>query len=224
MLETLARSSSAPHREVQRARALLMAANGAANDRIAAELAVSATSVRSWRQRFTDDGLKRFGRVRPGRGAKPSIPPEMVEAIVAATLQTTPPGQTHWSCRTMAAEFGVSPATVQRIWHARGLKPHLVETFKLSNDPAFEEKLTDVVGLYLDPPEKAVVLCNGREEPGAGTGPDPAVAADEKGPRRHHILLPIAVPVRATKRAGGEREPRAGPTRGRRAVVPMGIT
>jgi len=159
MLESLARSSSAPHREVLRARALLLAGDGVANDRIAAELGVSATSVRSWRQRFTDDGLKRFGRVRPGRGAKPSIPPEVVEAIVEATLHTTPPGQTHWSCRTMAAEFGVSAATVQRIWHARGLKPHLVETFKLSNDPAFEEKLADVVGLYLDPPERAVVLC-----------------------------------------------------------------
>ena len=154
-----ARSSSAPHREVLRARALLLAGDGVANDRIAAGLGVSATSVRSWRQRFTDDGLKRFGRVRPGRGAKPSIPPEVVEAIVEATLHTTPPGQTHWSCRTMAAEFGVSAATVQRIWHARGLKPHLVETFKLSNDPAFEEKLADVVGLYLDPPERAVVLC-----------------------------------------------------------------
>jgi transposase len=159
MLESLARSSSAPHREVLRARALLLAGDGVANDRIAAELGVSATSVRSWRRRFTDDGLKRFGRVRPGRGAKPSIAPEVVEAIVEATLHTTPPGQTHWSCRTMAAEFGVSAATVQRIWHARGLKPHLVETFKLSNDPAFEEKLADVVGLYLDPPERAVVLC-----------------------------------------------------------------
>ncbi len=108
---------------------------GSANDRIAAELGVSATSVRSWRRRFTDDGLKRFGRVRPGRGAEPSIRPEVVEAIVEATLHTTPPGQTHWSCRIMAAEFGVCAATVQRIWHARGLKPHLVETFKLSSDP-----------------------------------------------------------------------------------------
>jgi len=159
VLETLSRSSSAPHREVLRARALLLAADGVANDRIAAEVGVSATSVRSWQRRFTDDGLTRFGRVRPGRGAKPSIPPEMVEAIVQATLHATPAGQTQWSCRTMAAGFGVSAATVQRIWHARGLKPHLVETFKLSNDPAFEEKLTDVVGLYLDPPEQAVVLC-----------------------------------------------------------------
>jgi hypothetical protein len=81
----------------------------------------------------------------------------------------------------MAAEFGVSLATVQRIWHARGLKPHLVETFRLSNDPAFEEKLADVVGLYLNPPENSVVLC--MEKSGAGAGPDPTVAADEEGPR-----------------------------------------
>lgn len=160
----MAKSSAAPHREVLRARALLMAAEGVANDRIAAELGVSATSVRSWRRRFSEDGMARFGRVRPGRGPKPSIPAETVEAIAAAALHTTPPGQKHWSCRTMAAEFGVSPATVQRIWHARGLKPHLVETFKLSNDPAFEEKLADAwacacVGLCLSPPENVVVLC-----------------------------------------------------------------
>jgi len=97
--------------------------------------------------------------VRPGRGRKPSISAEQVAQIVRATLEDTPPGQTHWSCRTMAAAQGVSPATVQRIWSARGLKPHLVKTFKLSNDKRFEDKLVDVVGLYLNPPEQAVVLC-----------------------------------------------------------------
>ena len=83
------------------------------------------------------------------------------------TLRETPPGETHWSCRTMAARAGVSPATVQRIWSARGLQPHRVETFKLSNDPRFEEKLVDVVGLYLNPPERAVVLVHGRGDPNA---------------------------------------------------------
>jgi len=82
-----------------------------------------------------------------------------VEEIVRLTLHETPAGETHWSCRTMAARAGVSPATVQRIWSARGLQPHRVETFKLSNDPQFEEKLVDVVGLYLNPPENAIVLC-----------------------------------------------------------------
>jgi hypothetical protein len=94
-----------------------------------------------------------------GRGRKPSIPAGTVEAIVAATLHGTPPGGTHWSCRSMAQAQGVSPATVQRIWSARGLQPHRVETFKLSNDKRFEQKLIDVVGLYLNRPDKAVVLC-----------------------------------------------------------------
>ena len=97
--------------------------------------------------------------MRPGRGRKPSIPAAKVEEIVRLTLHETPAGETHWSCRSMAARAGVSAATVQRIWSARGLAPHRVETFKLSNDPRFEEKLVDVVGLYLNPPENAIVLC-----------------------------------------------------------------
>ena len=105
------------------------------------------------------EGLTGLGGVRPGRGRKPSIPDEKVAEIVHATLHEKPPGETHWSCRSMAKATGVSPATVQRIWSARGLKPHRVETFKLSRDPLFEEKLVDVVALYLNPPEKAIVLC-----------------------------------------------------------------
>jgi len=97
--------------------------------------------------------------VKEGRGRKRSISAAKVKEIVVATTQTTPPGETHWSCRSMAKATGISPATVQRVWSARGLKPHLVRTFKLSNDPKFEEKLVDVVGLYLNPPDKAVVLC-----------------------------------------------------------------
>ena len=103
--------------------------------------------------------MKKFGKVKSGRGRKPTIPDEKVSAIVAATLHDKPAGETHWSCRSMAKAQGVSPATVQRVWAARGLKPHLVKTFKLSNDKRFEEKLVDVVGLYLDPPDQAVVLC-----------------------------------------------------------------
>jgi len=138
---------------------LLRAAEGMANTAIAAELDVSPTSVIAWRERIAQEGLAKFGEVRKGRGRKPSIPMAKVEAIVEATLHDTPPGETHWSCRTMARAQGVSSTTVQRIWSARGLKPHLVKTFKLSNDPHFEEKLIDVVGLYLNPPDKAVLLC-----------------------------------------------------------------
>jgi transposase len=159
VLEKLIRSRTAPHRDVQRARALLMAWDGFANTRIASEVGVSPTTVVNWRERFGESGLKDFSSVRPGRGRKPSITAAKVEEIVRLTLHETPPAETHWSCRTMAARAGVSPATVQRIWSARGLQPHRVHAFKLSGDPRFEEQLVDVVGLYLNPPEQAVVLC-----------------------------------------------------------------
>jgi transposase len=159
LLERLSRSQTASHREVQRAQVLLMAAEGLASERIAAVVGVSPATVRSWRARFTEDGLAHLGQVRPGRGRKPVIPQSKIDEIVDLTRNSRPVGQTHWSVRTMAAKVGVSPAQVQRIWAARGLRPHLVDSFKLSNDPRFEEKLIDVVGLYLNPPEKAIVLC-----------------------------------------------------------------
>jgi len=159
ILQKLARSRTAPHREVTRASALLLAADGVATTAIAARLGVSPASVTGWRQRLASEGLARFAKVAGGRGRKPSVSAEKVEAIVHATLHDKPPGETHWSCRSMARAQGVSPATVQRIWSARGLQPHRAETFKLSNDKRFEEKLTDVAGLYLNPPDQAVVLC-----------------------------------------------------------------
>ena len=152
-------SATAPHRVVTRAKALLMAGDGAPNSRIATTLGVSRPTVLKWRAQFLFDGLDSVGTVRAGRGRKPQITPHQVQAIVQATLHETPPGATHWSCRSMAEAAGVSRSTVQRIWDAHGLQPHRVETFKLSTDPAFTEKLTDVVGLYLNPPERAVVLC-----------------------------------------------------------------
>lgn len=159
ILENLSRSRTAPHREVQRAKVLLLAGQGLANGAVAGQVGVSPSTVRAWRDRFVERGLVRFGEVADGRGRKPSISEEKIAEIVKATQETTPEGQTHWSCRTMAEAQGVSPATVQRIWSSRGLKPHLVKTFKLSTDPKFEEKLIDVVGLYLNPPDNAVVLC-----------------------------------------------------------------
>ena len=145
---------------MQRAQVLLAAAAGEANVRIARRVGVTVVTVRAWRARFEEAGLADVGVVRAGRGRRPSISTEKVEAIVHATLHEKPPGgETHWSCRTMAKAQGVSPATVQRIWSARNIKPHRVKTFKLSNDKRFEEKLVDVVGLYHDPPENAIVLC-----------------------------------------------------------------
>ncbi len=158
-MEALSKSQVAAHREVQRAQVLLMAADGFANEWIARVVGVNPGTVRAWRARFAEDGLKKFGSVRSGRGRKPVIPESKIREIVELTQNSKPGGQTHWSVRTMAARAGVSPAQVQRIWAARGLKPHLVETFKLSTDPHFDEKLIDVCGLYLDPPENAIVLC-----------------------------------------------------------------
>ena len=159
LLESVARSQSGAHREVIRAKALLMAADGVANTAIAQALSVSPASVANWRARFAEEGLAKLGQVRKGRGRKPTIPQDKIDEIVDLTQNYRPAGQTHWSCRTMAEAVGVSKDTVQRVWSARGLKPHRVETFKLSNDPRFDEKLVDVVGLYLNPPDKAIVLC-----------------------------------------------------------------
>src|SRR3954451_4424974 len=159
VLEALSVSRTAAHREVQRARVLLLAADGVANTQIASRVGVTAMTVRSWRTRFTEQGLTKFAKVAAGRGRKPRISQEVIDQIVDLTQNSTPEGETHWSTRTMAKRVGVSKDTVQRVWSARGLKPHLVETFKLSNDPRFEEKLIDVVGLYLNPPEQAIVLC-----------------------------------------------------------------
>src|ERR1700741_5035036 len=159
VLESLARSQSAAHREVVRAKALLMAAYGAANATIAAAGSVSPATVANWRTRFAGDGLVKFGQVREGRGRKPSIPDATLERIVTLTEEVRPQGETHWSTRTMAGVAGVSKTPVHRVWQELGLKPHQVDTFKVSNDPKFEEKLVDVVGLYLNPPENAIVLC-----------------------------------------------------------------
>jgi transposase/transposase-like protein len=159
VLETLAGSQAAAHRVVQRAQVLLLAADGVSNSEISEVVGVSRPTVLVWRGQFEKDGLIGFGEVAKGRGRKPSISEEKVAEIVDLTLHSKPEGETHWSCRSMATRAGVSSASVQRIWAARGLKPHLVKSFKFSNDHHFEEKLIDVVGLYLNPPDQAVVLC-----------------------------------------------------------------
>ena len=166
-LVVLVRSQTAPHRQVQRAEVLLLAADGVANTRIASQVGVNPATVRAWRSRFAEEGLAKLGKVRSGRGRKSTIPQAKIDEIVELTRNSTPPGQTHWSCRTMAAHVEeVSPATVQRVWAARGLKPHQVKTFKLSNDPRFEEKLVDVVGLYLNPrAPRGAVVSSGGERP-----------------------------------------------------------
>src|SRR5919198_727170 len=185
ILEALSRSRSAAHRVVQRARVLLLAADGVSNSEIGEVVGVSRPTVLAWRKQFSEEGLTGFGEVAKGQGPKPSISDEKIAEIVELTLHSKPEGETHWSCRSMAKQVGVSPASVQRIWSARGLKPHLVKTFTLSNDKHFEEKLVDVVGLYLNPPDQSVVLCTDEKSQGPSSRPDPAVLAEEKGPSGH---------------------------------------
>ncbi len=159
VLDRLSRSSSARHRTVQRATALLLAADGIANYEIARRVGVSANSVRTWRARFGTEGVKDFGDIAPGRGRKSWLPAGTVAAVVADTVHARPDdGSTHWTTRLMAARHGIGKDSVARIWRDHNLKPWRIDTFKISNDPLFEDKLVDVVGLYLDPPERAVVF------------------------------------------------------------------
>jgi transposase len=148
-----------PQKIVFRARIVLLASEGKPNRRIASELRTSRPTVILWRQRFLQGGTQALTEDAPGRGRRPTVSAEKIKQIVDATLQTKPEAAMHWSVRTMAVAQGVSAATVQRIWEAHGLEPHRTKEFKLSRDKRFVEKLTDVVGLYLNPPDKAVVLC-----------------------------------------------------------------
>jgi transposase len=142
----------------QRAQIVLLAAEGLQNKVIATELGVGRRTVARWRNRFADQRLAGIEKDAPRGGRKPTKRNQVAKMIVERTTTTKPENATHWSTRSLAKELGVSPSMVYRVWRASGLKPHLVEYFKVSNDPQFMEKLVDVVGLYLDPPEHALVL------------------------------------------------------------------
>jgi transposase len=150
---------NSPQKVVFRAKLVLLAADGIANSRIAEQLDTSRPTVILWRDRFSAGGPDALVDDAPGRGRKPVIDAGKIKQIVDATLQTKPKAATHWSVRTMAEAQGVSPASVQRIWDAHGLEPHRTRNYKLSRDKLFVERLTDVVGLYLNPPDKALVVC-----------------------------------------------------------------
>jgi transposase len=148
-----------PQQVALRSQIVLAAAEGRSDLSISQELEINRKTVRLWRSRFEQEGLDSLWEVAPGRGRKPTYGAEKIDAIVQATLQSKPKGQTHWSCRQMAAAQGVSKSTINNIWQSHNLRPHRVKTFKLSRDAKFLEKLTDVVGLYLNPPQQAIVLC-----------------------------------------------------------------
>lgn len=152
------RGKTAPARLVVRAQIVLLAAAGRKSQEIAAQLKVPEKTISKWRNRFAAARLSGIERDAPRGGRTPSVRSAKEAEVIALTTQQTPPDATHWSVRTMAEAAGVSKSTVQRIWRDNGLQPHRTKTFKVSNDPQFAEKLVDVVGLYLDPPEHALVL------------------------------------------------------------------
>jgi transposase len=158
-LTRMSRSTVLAHRKVVQARALLMAADGLANEEIARRCAVDSDTVRRWRARFVHGGPEGVGVIAKGRGRKSSLPPGTVAEVLRLTQHERPAdGSTQWSTRTMAARVGIGKDAVARIWADHDLKPWKIDTFKISNDPRFEQKLLDVVGLYLNPPARAVVF------------------------------------------------------------------
>jgi len=157
-LKRWARGRSTPVRLMERAKMVLMASKGMLNRDIAEAIGTDSHTVARWRGRFVHKRLAGIEKDAHRSGRKPTLRRRVARRIVERTTQTTPDDATHWSVRTLAKELDVSPSMVHRVWKANGLKPHMTRTFKLSNDPRFVEKLVDVVGLYLDPPEHALVL------------------------------------------------------------------
>lgn len=164
-IQRWAQGKRVPMRLVQRARIIQMAANGDFNHDIARRVGISRPTVQLWRERFLALRCPGLEKDAPRSGRIPTIPAHTIQAVVDATLQTKPINATHWSTRSMAESQGLSPVTIHRIWNQHHLKPHLTKTFKLSRDKPFLEKLTDVVGLYLNPPDKALVLCVDEKSP-----------------------------------------------------------
>jgi transposase len=157
-LTSLAASGKTPQKVALRARIVLLASQGRANHAIAQQLKTSRPTVLLWRERFAQKGVPGLLQDAPRSGRKKALTAQQIQAVVEVTLRTTPPAATHWTTRTLAKAQGLSHMTVQRIWKQHRLQPHRVETFKLSRDPQFVDKVRDVVGLYLNPPDKALVL------------------------------------------------------------------
>jgi transposase len=158
-LQQHVRTRALPARVVERARIVLLAAEARQDKEIAAILKITPKKVSRWRKRFLTLGLAGLERDAPRAGRTPQITASFVRRLVNMTTRQKPGNATHWSTRSMAQAVGISEASVRRIWRSHGLKPHRVESLKISNDPQFAEKLEDIVGLYLNPPDHALVLC-----------------------------------------------------------------
>ena len=158
-LHSLALNRNTARKLVWRAEIVLATADGHGTFEIMRRAQTSKPTVWRWQERYLDEGVAGLKRDKTRPSRVPPLPREVRLKVIAKTVQEAPPNASHWSRSLMAEAVGISPSSVGRIWAEAGLKPHLTKSFKVSNDPAFEEKVTDIVGLYLDPPERAVVLC-----------------------------------------------------------------
>ncbi len=158
-LEALARAGTTPQKLARQCRVLLLAGEGVPNHAIAQRTGFSRPTVIATRTAFAKGGMEALRRSRQRKRTRPVLTPELEQKILDTTLNTRPADGTHWSVRVLARNLGISRMMVQRVWQRYEVQPHRVEKFKISNDPRFEEKVRDVVGLYLDPPERALVLC-----------------------------------------------------------------
>ena len=158
-LEALARAGATRQSVARKCRAILLAGEGISNYAIAQQTGLSRPTILKVRATFAKQGVAAVGASRKRQRSGRALTPELQQKILDTTLKTKPPDATHWSVRVLAAKLGVSRMMVQRVWQHHEIQPHRVEKFKISNDPKFEEKVRDVVGLYLDPPDRALVLC-----------------------------------------------------------------
>jgi transposase len=186
-LERLVRDRNTPQKVVWRARIVLLAVDGLTAVAIAAAAGKSVLTVRRWRRRYAAKGVDGLLKDATRRSRVTPLRAETIKRVVHMTLQEKPLNATQWSVRSLAATDGVTHSSVQRIWHAHGLKPHLVETFKLSRDPNFAAKVEDVVGLYLNPPDKALVLCVD-EKSQIQSGPSLQTKSSKRSPARKQAL------------------------------------
>lgn len=183
-LQALITDLNTPRKLVWRAEIVLATTGGHGTFEVMRRTNTSKPTVWRWQEGYLIEGVAGLMRDKTRPSRVPPLPMETRLKVIAKTVQETPPNATHWSRALMAEATGISPSSVGRIWVEAGLKPHLSRSFKVSNDPMFEEKVTEIVGLYLDPPDRAVVLCVDEEsDPGAGS--HPAGAAAEEGPHGH---------------------------------------
>ena len=184
-LDRLVRDRNTPQKVVWRARIVLLASAGVTAEGIASAVGKSLLTVRRWRRRYVAKGVDGLLKDATRRSRVKPLTPEKIKQVVDMTLHETPPNATQWSVRSMAAAAGVSYSSVQRIWRAHGLKPHLVKTFKVSRDKNFAAKVEDVVGLYLESPRQGAGPLHRRKEPNPSARPHPTGIAHEEGACRN---------------------------------------